>query len=1253
MLNKLLGALGAVKNALSSDEGLIRNGLAGLERLNRQLAARAAHFVASGEDAAILADLRATGGESSVLLGQPGRLHYAFFAYLADKDDSATAKSSLSARHALYRRSALQDEDIDVLVRLGKVLDAADNGKSLEHAGAAMPDWLEYLLNDALWATHPEVTELDLLSHLPAWDISLLRAILAREELPPTMALPIVFERRNINGYQAERCYRRLLAPGALDEYMLAHPAEVESTAASLSAGGKQQLCQRIGGAPALLAQYAPLVLKLAVGDSVTVRKVAAGYLNDIAPEQRYALLAQLLEQGKGEERGHAADLLARCGNTDAAALLEGALSKESSKPVQQAIAQALSRLQAAVETPGLELPVPQPLDTLSLTQLADDALELLLTNQQEVLEKLKQEAAEEVESNRSSSYQSTHARRAYNEQQELVEEDLYLALRALNGEKGKSTVARLAYPAVLRVLACGGRLQARSDYGLAQAVRWAIGGKINVYNYWGSPQVLQLLAKPGADKPDMRQLTALAAECGVDDDNLGLVCLRPSWYRSSLPQYMLPPESIWPYFAERPALIDEGLGLIASKRQHYDALDLGQTLAVLATFPSLPGRWLPRAMELALGEGKTHRALAQQTLSTLPDIGLRVSEALKSGKQELRIEAARWLAKLDYRTGVPALYAALEKETRETASATLMTALEQLSEDLSPYLAPERLLAQARKGLKAKPPAGMAWIALDALPACRWLDGGPVEAELIRWWVILACKLKEPAGNALLERYLGLLEPLSRAALGSWLLHQFIAQDTRRPSHEEGAAWAAQHADERYDSYQRSAARHPEYYAAEGARTREEVFEEIKREKMSEYLGTAIGEKGMLALVSGVPAHELVGTLQLYMRDHYQRRSQVESLLEAACVSNQPGVIQFVLGIARRYRTASVQEKARLLVDRIAERNGWTQEQLGDRTIPTAGLDDSGVLQLQYGSREFSVVLDAALKPVLRNAEGKAVSALPSPRENDDAASIKEAKQLLTACKKELKQVLTIQSARLYEAMCSGRVWPVAEWREYLLLHPIMGRLVQRLVWMESDAEGKLLRLFRPTEDGSLIDIEDEEIALSADANVRLAHASLLDAAQAKAWLAHFKDYKTDPLFSQMKRQRPEIAGAAKTECIIDREGWISDTFTLRGAFTKLGYQRGQGEDGGFFSQYSKDFVHAGIRVAIEFSGNCLPEENRPAALKSLSFQQLEGNRFGSSILPLDKVPPVLLAEAYGDYHAVAAACAGFDPQWQSKMPW
>jgi len=216
---------------------------------------------------------------------------------------------------------------------------------------------------------------------------------------------------------------------------------------------------------------------------------------------------------------------------------------------------------------------------------------------------------------------------------------------------------------------------------------------------------------------------------------------------------------------------------------------------------------------------------------------------------------------------------------------------------------------------------------------------------------------------------------------------------------------------------------------------------------------------------------------------------------------------------------------------------------------------------------------------------------------------------------------------------------------------------LIQRLVWLEIAPDGTVRTSFRPTEDGSLIDTQDDEIELQADSFICIGHASLVDTETASAWVAHCKDYKIAPLFTQMTRKSPAIDFKDGKGCdvkeLTDRLGWVSDTFTLRGIFNKLGYQRSQAEDGGFFSQYLKEFPSVGVRVAIEFSGNCLPEENLPAAIKTLTFEDMKIRTWGDRTIKLADVPPVLLAEAYADYLAAAQACAGFEPAWEKKMPW
>lgn len=1240
--------------------GLVRQALEPLDHDTPGLAERALAYVLHGEDAAVLMALQSPRSQDlGVLLGDPGRLRWGFHRW-NDKTIETLGTKSLTSRAALYASIDPDHAPLAALVRLGQVLAAADAGKSLEHPGAPVPDWLQYLVNDALHASFKDKFHQRDMTQRRAWRAPLFAALLAHEGQDPHLILQLVFERKGLEGYYHERL-QPLVEPTEVAEYMLAQPDATRALLSQLSALGRVELARRIGKAKNLAAAFAPQLVALAVDGSKQVRTEAMLHLEVIPAGERVRELGQLLTHGDTTQRAQSAELLARWPSADTPGLLEQALAAESSKPVQQAIRAALNRLGAADAAQDQPLPPAPEWTPFTGEPLGDEVLQLLRANLAELLEHARTEADKEQEDNKTAQYKSTWRQSSYARLQKVTDDSLQQVFAVLNGQGSKKEAQRIRDSEVAQVVHAGNKLFALPGVGVVHLVRWLTAAR-NWRSFWADDGFQKWLARQPAESVDLRALAAVLKGSGLPIDDVARAALCNYW---STPSAMdvLPPERIWPFFVEHPQYIDEGLGLAAApQRERYSSgMEMLATLRVLGLFPHIPARWLPRVMELALGESKTYRPHAQKALARMPDIGRRVIDSLAHTKSEVRIEAARWLADLQHTDAIPALTQALDKESRETVRAAFLTALEALGEDIAPRLAPSILLAEAKKGLKAKPPAGLAWFAMEGLPAARWADGSAVEPEIIRWWVVLACKLKEPGGNALLTRYMGLLDAASRHALGSTVLRQFIAQDTRHPPLEEGIAYAHAHAAQRYQSYQtgyqNAKPEYRQYYEANYAKSPEQVFEECKREKMGEYLGSAIGEKGILALAAHAPGHEIVTLLQQYMRDHYQRRAQIEAMLEGAAPGNDPLVIQLMLSLSRRYRTASVQAKARALVQEIADRNGWTQEQLADRTIPTAGLDDSGVLTLPYGDRIFTMVLDAAMKPELRNPEGKVIKALPEPRQTDDPAQVKETKALLSGSKKELKQVVDLQTARLFEAMCTGRLWPAAEWREYLQQHPIAGRLVQRLVWMELDAQGELLQTFRPTEDGSLINTEDDEVSLSDGSSLRLAHASLLADAQSAAWGKHFKDYKLAPLFAQMARKAPDLAlvdaqGAAVRE-IADRQGWVSDTFTLRGAFTKLGYQRSQAEDGGFFYQYSKEFSSVGVRVVMEFSGNCLPEENVAAALKTLSFEDTRQRGWGDHSLALADVPPVLLAEAYGDYLAVAKVCAGFDADWEKKMPW
>ncbi len=710
--------------------------------------------------------------------------------------------------------------------------------------------------------------------------------------------------------------------------------------------------------------------------------------------------------------------------------------------------------------------------------------------------------------------------------------------------------------------------------------------------------------------------------------------------------------DNVWPFFITHFDFIREGLGQIPSQEKFGQGLFTSQqTLAVIHLMPTIPQVLLPHLLMLALAESGHNRLLAQEILSRVPKIHLRIEEALDSGKQTLRRSAVEWLIRLKSTESISALYQRLKREKQAVVRATILTALESFGEDISYYLTPEFLLEEAKKGLAGTLPVSFSWFSRDVLPRCYWRDGEVVAEDIIYYWLILAVKLNTPGGNALFQRYLSRLDDKSQQQLGAILLQCFIEQDTISPTIEDALKIAQKEAPKRLLQYHAMANSYPDeaWSAAYRDATLEGVISEIQREEQAKYLGSAIKDKGMLAFVYAMNPSAAISIVKQFMREHPSRRAQIMALIEAFSQSNDPLMVQFILSIARHHRISLVQELAQSLVTKIAQRNGWGHDELADKTIPTAGLNDAGVMSLSYGERSFTAKLNARLTVSLYTSENEEIKALPVGRKTEDAALVKESRKYFSDNKKALKQVVTFQSRRLFESMCAQRSWRVDEWKRYYYEHPIMRHLISRLIWVNTQEDGKIITLFRPV-DGVLLDVEGEEVTLMACSHISLAHGVLLDENSLVAWKKHLKEHKIKALFPQLDHTTPAVKVIYNDE-ILDRKGWMTETFTLRNIMQKLGYVRGICEEGNFFDYYSKYFEALDCHIIIRFSGNEIPEENLPAALIGLCYQR--SLLWSEDAIDLEKVPPILIAEGYSDYLKVAKACEGYEADWQKRVPW
>ena len=695
--------------------------------------------------------------------------------------------------------------------------------------------------------------------------------------------------------------------------------------------------------------------------------------------------------------------------------------------------------------------------------------------------------------------------------------------------------------------------------------------------------------------------------------------------------------DDVWPFFAEQLDILDEALDL----RPWLTGAPAwpSAALTILEALPKVPNRYLQALMDFATGGDRRLRDTARRLLTGAPQFDTAIASLLTDSKQDIRASAADWLADRESESQVPALREALKKEKSELARTAILTALDRLGDDISDQFSEDKMLAEAQKGLSKTNAKLLDWFPFEALSVLRWRTGTPVNSDIVTWWVVLANKLRQPGGNALLELYLDRLEPEDAHRLGTLILRSWIEQDTLRPSDDEANAYAKMMADQTHNRLRTT--------------PWQELFASFRREKLSEYLSSAAINKGILALTVRADGATAAQLGSQYLRDHNRRVSQCKALIEALAANPSPAAIQIVLATANRFKAKTVQTLAKAKVEEIADRRGWTTDELADRTIPTGDLDETGILELDCGDdRTYAGSIDPDGKLIVQNPTGKEVKSLPSARTEDEAALIKAAKKDLSSARKEIKQVNAMQSLRLQEAMCLERQWPAADWRKYLQGHPIVTRMVQRLVWIGLDKTGAPTVNFRPLDDGSLSDAGDQPVDPSAFDAVKLAHRSIVEPEIAEAWPKHFADYEIEPLFAQFSNPLLEPDGdEAKGSDIMDREGYMIDAFTLRGAATKLGYERGEVLDAGGFCEYVKRYSGAGYAAAVEFTGSGVPEENIHCALKAMRFHKLraDGKTMGQKVA-LETVPPVLLSECWNDLHRIAEAGSGYDADWQDK---
>ena len=1137
----------------------------------------------------------------------------------------------LELRSPLYRSGA---PSASQWARLGRLLDAVHRTAASPRliTPGAVPAWLDVLLADVLcipgvWYRSAQTAEIakvaeiaEIVEARPGWDADRVVELLSEggtggPGLPAAVFLTAFSDAEDPRRY----CYQHVrccplpaVLPGMID-YLADH---ADALPASLMDGlaihERRHVLTRMKTDPSWAVAGVHLLAALSVDASKELRRGAVALLRGMDPAARDAAAALALAGAPASRAVELVEFVSAEGGDEVLSEAAGA-----NRRLAGLIARIRSRRDALVGEGDEEAPVEVP--PFTPIEIGPDAAPV----KAELRAALNRLAGRTDADAR----QSLLIRDWVDRARRTTDADLDALVAVADGKSRRC-------PEFLRRFSVHWIADQAPSLTFAHALRLHCAEDEGTAAYWWYGMTLNRYMDPDTDP---RAVEELMARTGCDRDSL-IESFRTYVFQET------DVEVSWAWFAERPGLLREALGRPDS---------VVRALEILGAMPRVPAGLSAVVADIAVGDSKVNRPLAQAVLRSHPRVRELAEQALGEGRAQVRASAAAWVGSLGREASVPVLAAAVRKEKKDVVRAALLAALRECGGDLSEFLSPRALGAEAARGLKSRTPASLAaWFDFDSLPPVHWSDGAGEPADLvdpavIRWWVVLADRLKDPNGRGIIALYLSLLEPSDAAALAGHVVRAWAERDARRPDPEESRAHAQVAGRQAYDGAQqwlaqcradKKMADSLEWAESQAAITLEEHVAAAYAEHQRIYTGSAMADKGLLAFAAGMDDGELAGLVRAFMRDNPGRRAQFDALVRALYANGQDRALQVLLGVARRHKMAGVQATAAALAQETASERGWSAEELADRTVPTAGFDADGLLRLSYGQREFTGRLTPDFKIRVTGPDGRSRAGLPAPRAGEDAEVVRAAKKRLSAARKEAKEVLTLQSERLYEAMCASRTWPAAEWRELLAGHPLVGRLVTRLIWTAAPPEGGPLT-FRPTEDGELIGADDAVVEFEPQAVVALAHRARLTDEEAAAWRQHLADYGIESLFDQLSAVVPRIEKNQKV--LTDLQGHMTDSFTLRAAALKRGYKRGEPMVAGFFDTYVKDFAALGLTAVLGFTGACLPEEKIPCATTSLSF-----TRRGCPV-PLDRVPPVLLAECRADYAALAAL-GPYDPDWE-----
>jgi len=396
-----------------------------------------------------------------------------------------------------------------------------------------------------------------------------------------------------------------------------------------------------------------------------------------------------------------------------------------------------------------------------------------------------------------------------------------------------------------------------------------------------------------------------------------------------------------------------------------------------------------------------------------------------------------------------------------------------------------------------------------------------------------------------------------------------------------------------------------------------------------------------------------------------YGRGAMASQMVEAIAMIGTRKAFQTVDWFSKKVRHKQVKNASIAALETAAKELNISKEELLDKIIPNFGFDKDGKINLDYGARNFDIKLNPDLTFLITDNKGKKFKNLPKPGKNDDSEIATKSSKFFKELKKEVKNQVKLQKNRLENGFSANRLWNFASWSELFINNPMMKQFALTLLWGNYNQQGELIKAFRFLEDGSFINLEEDEITLKDDEKIGLVHPIELTQERLDEWIEQLDDYEIVQPFSQLSRAIYRVKDADKDKLSLDDfMGYLIGRTSLKGKLFNKGWSRGSVQDAGCFYEYYKEFEFYGIGVELNFEGDCVGgyDEYGDIPIKEITFYVANSVQRGSYVydkpakdntFSLGQLPQRLYSEIYHEIKTIAESGKGFDPEWEKKDWW